>query len=84
LLLQLSAPAKQRSRKCFYIEQYKQLAIDEMIRTSVPASITLAYAYWNQMQASAKIGEESIIILALSAKADWAGDLCLIMMMMLK
>jgi len=65
-------------------EQYKQLAIDEMIRTSVPASITLAQGILESNAGQCQLTEESIIILALNAKPDWAGDFCFIMMMMLK
>lgn len=31
-----------------YIHKYKDLAIDEMKRYRIPASITLAQDYWNQ------------------------------------
>jgi len=51
-----------------YIEQYKQLAIDEMIRTSVPASITLAQDILESNAGQCQLTEESIIILALNAK----------------
>ena len=38
----ISAKAQNNEAVNAYIAQYRQLAIDEMIRTGVPASITLA------------------------------------------
>ena len=38
----ISSKAQNNEAVNAYIDQYKQLAIDEMIRTGVPAAITLA------------------------------------------
>ena len=42
-----------------YIESYKLLAIDEMVRTGIPASVTMAQAIIESNAGSSKLARES-------------------------
>ncbi len=57
-----------------YINQYRQLAIDEMIRTGVPASITLAQGILESNAGQCPLTQESNNHFGIKCKDDWTGD----------
>lgn len=57
-----------------YITQYKQLAIDEMIRTGVPASITLAQGILESNAGQCELTRESNNHFGIKCKEDWTGN----------
>lgn len=57
-----------------YIQQYKQLAIDEMIRTGVPASITLAQGILESNAGQCQLVQASNNHFGIKCKDDWTGD----------
>lgn len=71
-----SAKAQNTENVTAYIEQYKQLAIDEMIRTGVPASITLAQGILESDAGKCRLTQQSNNHFGIKCKADWAGEVC--------
>ena len=57
-----------------YITQYKQLAIDEMIRTGVPASITLAQGILESNAGQCSLTQQSNNHFGIKCKDDWEGE----------
>ncbi len=57
-----------------YIDEYKQLAIDEMIRTGVPASITLAQGILESNAGQCTLTQQSNNHFGIKCKDDWTGD----------
>jgi LysM repeat protein len=57
-----------------YIRQYKQLAIDEMIRTGVPASITLAQGILESNAGQCSLTQQSNNHFGIKCKDDWTGE----------
>jgi hypothetical protein len=70
----ISAKAQNNEAVNAYIAQYKQLAIDEMIRTGVPASITLAQGILESNAGQCQLTEESNNHFGIKCKSDWVGD----------
>jgi LysM repeat protein len=58
-----------------YIDQYKQIAIDEMIRTGVPASITLAQGILESNSGKCSLTQQSNNHFGIKCKDDWTGDI---------
>lgn len=58
-----------------YIQQYKQLAIDEMIRSGVPASITLAQGILESNSGQCQLVQASNNHFGIKCKNDWTGDI---------
>lgn len=56
-----------------YIEKYKAIAMQEMIRTGVPASITLAQGILESNSGLSKLVKESNNHFGIKCKADWKG-----------
>jgi LysM repeat protein len=56
-----------------YITQYKQLAVDEMIRTGVPAAITLAQGILESNAGQCSLTQESNNHFGIKCKEDWVG-----------
>lgn len=56
-----------------YIEKYKELAINEMIRTGVPASITLAQGILESCAGQSDLVKASNNHFGIKCKKDWAG-----------
>lgn len=57
-----------------YINQFKQLAIDEMIRTGVPASITLAQGILESNAGQCPLTQQSNNHFGIKCKTNWTGD----------
>lgn len=58
-----------------YINQYKQIAINEMIRTGVPASITLAQGILESNSGQCPLTQQSNNHFGIKCKSDWAGNI---------
>ncbi len=69
-----SAKAQDNEAVNTYINQYKQLAIDEMIRTGVPAAITLAQGILESNAGQCPLTVQSNNHFGIKCKTDWAGD----------
>jgi LysM repeat protein len=57
-----------------YIDQYKELAIEEMIRTGVPAAVTLAQGILESQAGQSELVLESNNHFGIKCKGEWAGD----------
>jgi len=56
-----------------YIAQYKDIAIEEMLRTGVPAAITLAQGIHETSAGQSDLVKKSNNHFGIKCKADWAG-----------
>src|SRR5436853_5675157 len=74
LAVWLSVKAQNNEAVLAYIEQYKQLAIDEMIRTGVPAAITLAQGILESNAGESDLTQTSNNHFGIKCKTDWTGD----------
>lgn len=70
----ISAKAQNNEAVNAYITAYRQLAIDEMIRTGVPASITLAQGILESNAGQSDLTQESNNHFGIKCKTDWTGD----------
>ncbi len=57
-----------------YIDQYKDLAISEMLRTGVPASITLAQGILESGAGKSELVQASNNHFGIKCKGNWTGD----------
>lgn len=57
-----------------YINTYKQLAINEEIRTGIPASIILAQGILESQSGLSKLSTEANNHFGIKCKAEWTGD----------
>jgi LysM repeat protein len=57
-----------------YIEQYKDIAIQEMKRTGIPASITLAQAILESSSGESELAKKSNNHFGIKCKLDWKGE----------
>jgi len=71
--LALSASAQQKADIAKYIEQYKQAAIDEMVRSKVPASITLAQGILESGAGTSVLSRNSNNHFGIKCKEEWTG-----------
>jgi LysM repeat protein len=74
LAVWLSVKAQNNEAAFAYIQQYKQLAIDEMIRTGVPAAITLAQGILESNAGESDLTQTSNNHFGIKCKTDWTGD----------
>ena len=57
-----------------YVEQYKDIAISEMQRTGIPASITLAQAVVESRYGTSSLAKQSNNHFGIKCKGDWEGQ----------
>jgi LysM repeat protein len=57
-----------------YIASYKDIAMEEMVRTGVPASITLAQGIHETFAGQSKLVKESNNHFGIKCKSDWKGE----------
>ncbi len=57
-----------------YIEDHKYLAIDEMIRTGIPASVTMAQAIIESNAGVSKLAQETNNHFGIKCKSYWEGS----------
>ncbi len=74
-MLALSTMANaQREKVQNYVNQYKVLAMSEMRRTGVPASITLAQAILESQSGESKLAQKSNNHFGIKCKTEWTGE----------
>ena len=66
------AQQKQSTRE-EYIKKYYQLAISEMERSGIPASITLAQGCWESQNGNSRLATEGNNHFGIKCKSDWKG-----------
>ena len=64
----------QREKVQNYVNQYKVLAMSEMRRTGVPASITLAQAILESQSGESKLAQKSNNHFGIKCKTEWTGE----------
>lgn len=64
---------QQKQQILDYIEQYKQVAIDEMVRTKVPASITLAQGILETGAGTSPLSRDANNHFGIKCKEEWQG-----------
>lgn len=72
-LLLFSASAQQKQDVVTYIEKYKQAAIDEMVRSKVPASITIAQGILESGAGTSVLSRNSNNHFGIKCKEEWTG-----------
>ncbi len=72
LLLSVAANA-QREKAQAYIETYKELAMTEMIRTGIPAAITLAQGVLESQSGESDLAKTSNNHFGIKCKTEWTG-----------
>lgn len=65
---------KEKERISNYIEQYKDLAISEMIRTGVPAAITLAQGILETGYGQSELAQYANNHFGIKCKTEWTGE----------
>lgn len=72
-LLLLQLPAQQKADIQKYIDQYKQAAIEEMVRSKVPASITMAQGILESGAGTSVLSRNSNNHFGIKCKENWTG-----------
>lgn len=72
-LLAFTAFAQNESKVAIYINQYKEIAIKEMIRSGVPASITLAQGILESQSGESDLAKRSNNHFGIKCKTEWTG-----------
>lgn len=73
LLFSFSALFAQREKVELYIAQFNEIAIKEMIRTGVPASITLAQGILESQSGESELVKRSNNHFGIKCKPEWTG-----------
>ncbi len=73
LLISFSAVFAQRDKVEFYVAKFNELAIKEMIRTGVPASITLAQGILESQSGESDLVKRSNNHFGIKCKPEWTG-----------
>jgi LysM repeat protein len=74
LLVSTSFAQSERQRIEAYISQYKELAISEMLRTGVPASITLAQGLLETAGGQSDLASVANNHFGIKCKGEWTGE----------
>jgi len=72
--LMLSVASAQKMTPLEYIDTYKQIAIDEMVRVGVPASITLAQGLLETENGNSELVQRSNNHFGIKCKNTWTGE----------
>jgi LysM repeat protein len=72
-LIFATAGAQQRAEIQAYIDKYKQVAIDEMVRAKIPASITIAQGILESSAGTSVLSRKSNNHFGIKCKEDWTG-----------
>ena len=75
ILLTFSAgfAQQQQTTREEYIQKYYKLAISEMERSGIPASITLAQGCWESQNGNSRLATEGNNHFGIKCKAEWKG-----------
>jgi len=71
--LMLTTTAQQRQQITDYIERYKQIAIQEMVHSKIPASITLAQGILESAAGTSPLSKNSNNHFGIKCKEEWTG-----------
>ena len=74
LLLMVCAFAQPTEKGTNYMNAYKDIAISEMMRTGVPASITIAQGMLESLYGESDLATKSNNHFGIKCKAEWTGD----------
>lgn len=66
--------AQQKQDILNYVERYKKVAIDEMVRSKVPASITLAQGILESSAGTSVLSKNSNNHFGIKCKEEWTGE----------
>ena len=69
-----SVSAQQKQDIINYVERFKQVAIDEMVRSKVPASITLAQGILESSAGTSVLSKNSNNHFGIKCKEEWTGE----------
>lgn len=73
-LLGIQASHAQAESTVVYIEQYKKIAVQEMKRTGIPASITLAQGILESNSGESNLAKKYNNHFGIKCKSDWKGE----------
>ncbi|MBA4410359.1 MAG: hypothetical protein C0397_13150 [Odoribacter sp.] len=73
LLLVISGFAQKQQSREKYIQKFYKLAISEMERSGIPASITLAQGCWESQNGNSRLATEGNNHFGIKCKAEWKG-----------
>ncbi len=73
-LLGIKASHAQAESTVVYIEQYKKIAVQEMKRTGIPASITLAQGILESNSGESNLAKKFNNHFGIKCKSDWKGE----------
>jgi LysM repeat protein len=73
-LLGIQASHAQAESTVVYIEQYKKIAVQEMKRTGIPASITLAQGILESNSGESNLAKKFNNHFGIKCKSDWKGE----------
>lgn len=74
VLLPFMAVCQDDARVADYVNKYKEIAIREMLRTGVPASITLAQGILESQSGESDLAKKSNNHFGIKCKPEWTGD----------
>lgn len=74
LLATLTAKSQEKMSRRDYIETYKELAVKEMHRSGIPASITMAQACLESENGNSSLAKISNNHFGIKCKSDWKGE----------
>jgi hypothetical protein len=73
IFLSFAGLAQKQQTREEYIKKYQQLAISEMERSGVPASITLAQGCWESQNGNSRLATEGNNHFGIKCKSEWTG-----------